>query len=82
MTLAAEMPDLDILWSFGGPVTGLQHHRGITHTFIGLPFEGLVVLGVVWLIHRWRLKRAERVPAKPEIPLDPATAKQELDKLK
>ena len=72
MTLAAEMPDLDILWSLGGPVTGFQHHRGITHTFIGIPFEGLVVLGVVWLIHRWRLKRAERHPA-PDAPLDPIT---------
>ncbi len=59
MTLAAEAPDLDTLWAAGGPVAAFQHHRGITHTFLGLPFEGLVVLGVVWLIHRWRVRRAE-----------------------
>jgi inner membrane protein len=70
MTLAAETPDLDVLWSFRGPVTAFQHHRGITHTFVAIPFEGLVVLGVVWLIHRWRLKRAKRAPARPQ----PATA--------
>jgi inner membrane protein len=60
MTLAAEMPDLDTLWGFDGPVAGFQHHRGITHTLVGLPFEGLVVVGAVWLVHRWRVRaRAE-----------------------
>jgi inner membrane protein len=56
MTLAAEMPDLDTLWTLDGPVAGLQHHRGITHTFLGLPFEALVVVGAVWLVHRWRAR--------------------------
>jgi inner membrane protein len=58
MTLAAEAPDLDTLWIAGGPVAAFQHHRGITHTLLGLPFEGLVVVGAVWLIHRWRIRRA------------------------
>ena len=40
MTLAAELPDLDTLWSFDGPIAGFQHHRGITHTLVGVPFEG------------------------------------------
>jgi inner membrane protein len=59
MTVAAEMPDLDTLWSFGGPVAAFEHHRGITHTFVALPFEALVVVGAVWLLHRWRVRRAE-----------------------
>jgi inner membrane protein len=58
MTLAAELPDLDTLWSADGPVAGFQHHRGITHTLVGLPFEGLAVVGLVWLVHRWRKRRA------------------------
>ena len=53
MTLAAEVPDLDILWSFKGPVAAFEHHRGWTHTLIGLPIEAAIVAGVVWLIHRW-----------------------------
>ncbi|HVV71298.1 MAG TPA: metal-dependent hydrolase, partial [Verrucomicrobiae bacterium] len=57
MTLAAEAPDLDVFWSFRGPIAGFQHHRGWTHTFLGIPFEALVILGVIWLIHRWRLRR-------------------------
>jgi len=57
MTLAAEAPDLDTLWSVDGPIAAFQHHRGWTHTFLGLPFEALVIVGFVWLIHRWRVKR-------------------------
>lgn len=57
MTLAAEAPDLDVLWLFKGPVAAFEHHRGWTHAFIGLPLEAGAVVGVVWLIHRWRLKR-------------------------
>ncbi|MBV9670440.1 MAG: metal-dependent hydrolase, partial [Acidobacteriales bacterium] len=52
MTLAAEAPDIDMLWMFDGPVTNFQHHRGITHTFIGAPFMAALVVGVVWLVHR------------------------------
>lgn len=59
MTLAAEAPDLDVLWAAGGPVAAFQHHRGITHTLVGLPFDGLIVLGAVWLFHRWRVRRAK-----------------------
>jgi inner membrane protein len=57
MTLAAEAPDLDILWGFRGPVAGFEHHRGITHTFLGVPFVALAVTGVVWLWHRSRRKQ-------------------------
>jgi inner membrane protein len=57
MTLAAEAPDLDTLWSFRGPIAAFQHHRGWTHTFLGLPLEAAVIVGFVWLFHRWRLRR-------------------------
>jgi inner membrane protein len=56
MTLAAEAPDIDMLSRLRGPVAELQHHRGITHTFLGAPFVALAVVGLVWLIHRWRKK--------------------------
>jgi inner membrane protein len=53
MTLAAEAPDLDVLWSFRGPVAGFEHHRGWTHTLLGIPFEAAIVTGVIWLGHRF-----------------------------
>src|ERR1700761_7349826 len=62
MTLAAETPDLDVFWSLGGPVTGFQHHRGITHTFVGAPFVALVVTGACWLFHRFRRKPPRIAP--------------------
>ncbi len=54
MTLAAEAPDLDVLWAFRGPVAALEHHRGITHTFLGAPFVALAVTGTIYLWHRFR----------------------------
>ena len=57
MTLAAEAPDLDVLWSFKGPIAAFEHHRGWTHTFFGVPFEAAAVTGVVWLGHRWLQRR-------------------------
>jgi inner membrane protein len=56
MTLAAEAPDLDVFWSFGGPIAGFQHHRGITHTLIGAPFMALAVTTFVYGVHRLRRK--------------------------
>ncbi len=70
MTLAAEAPDLDTLWSAAGPIAGFQHHRGITHTFVGLPFEALIVVGVMWMIHRWRVRRAASKDAASAVALD------------
>ena len=63
MVLAAEAPDLDTLWSIRGPVAVFQHHRGWTHTFLGVPLEAAIVVGIFWLIHRWRTHR--QTAAKP-----------------
>jgi inner membrane protein len=65
MTLAAEAPDLDVLWSIKGPIAAFQHHRGWTHTLIGLPLEAAVVVGTLWLFHRWRRNK----PSKQNAPI-------------
>src|SRR5215472_10298282 len=52
MVLAAEAPDVDILYYFGGSVTGFQHHRGFTHTLLGAPVVAGVVLAGVYGIYR------------------------------
>jgi len=54
LTLAAEAPDLDVLSRFGGPAFGFAHHRGFTHSFLGVPIDAAVVLGFVYLV--WRLR--------------------------
>jgi len=63
MAVAAEFPDVDTLWSLRGPVEGFAHHRGITHTFLGLPFEAAILVGAVYGLHHWRLARAARTAA-------------------
>jgi inner membrane protein len=63
MAVAAEFPDIDTLWGLRGPVEGFTHHRGITHTFLGLPFEAALLVAAVYGLHRWRLARAARAEA-------------------
>jgi inner membrane protein len=58
MVVAAEFPDIDMLWSMRGPIEVFQHHRGITHTFLGLPFEAALVVAGVYGWHRWRVRRS------------------------
>jgi len=54
LTLAAEAPDLDVLGRFGGAAFGFAHHRGFTHSFVGVLIDAVVVVGFVYLI--WRLR--------------------------
>ena len=63
--LAAEAADLDMLWSFAGPVEGLKHHRGITHTFWAVPVVAGAVVGAVWLLDRWRKTRRRNAEGAP-----------------
>lgn len=57
MVLAAEAADIDIIWGIKGSIAGLQHHRGITHSFVGVPVIAALVLGLVYLLHRYRSRK-------------------------
>lgn len=70
MVIAAEIPDLDIFTELRGPVYGFQHHRGATHTFLGVPFDAAAALLIVYVIHRIRAAR-RRKQEKPETKLAP-----------
>jgi inner membrane protein len=64
LTLAAEAPDLDVLSRFGGSAFGLNHHRGFTHSFLGVPLVAAFVVGFIYLL--WRLRgRKSRNPNLP-----------------
>lgn len=64
MTLAAEAPDLDVLWGFKGPVYGFAHHRGFTHSFLGLILVSTVVTGFMYLVWLVRGRRTS-IPGLP-----------------
>ena len=64
VTLAAEAPDLDVLGDTRGEVFGFAHHRGFTHSFLGIALVSAVVVGFVYLI--WRLRGAKsKDPERP-----------------
>jgi inner membrane protein len=54
LTLAAEAPDLDVISRLGGPAFGFAHHRGFTHSFLGIPLMAALVVAFVYLI--WRVR--------------------------
>jgi inner membrane protein len=61
MTLAAEAADIDILAYFKGSAVGFIQHRGITHTFLGIPVLAAIVVGLVWLVDAmWQRRRRDR----------------------
>lgn len=54
VTLAAEAPDLDVLAGIKGRVFGFAHHRGFTHSFLGIALVSATVVGFMYVI--WRLR--------------------------
>jgi inner membrane protein len=64
LTLAAEAPDLDVFTRFRGPAFGFAHHRGFTHSFLGLPLVALLVVAFVYVVWRIR-KRKVKNPTLP-----------------
>jgi inner membrane protein len=64
MTLAAEAPDLDVIGLVKGPVFGFAHHRGFTHSFLGLFLTSAVIVGFMYVI--WLLRgRKTNIPDLP-----------------
>jgi inner membrane protein len=73
MVLAAEVADMDVLWEFKGSIAALQHHRGITHSFVGVPLMAALALAFVYLWHRWRSRGRPATPnltgGMPKLPI-------------
>jgi inner membrane protein len=63
-TLAAEAPDIDVLGRFKDPVFGFAHHRGFTHSFLGLILTSGVVVGLMYVFWLLRGRRTNN----PELP--------------
>lgn len=54
LVIAANLPDIDIVGSPIGRAWYLLHHRGITHSLVGLAGLSVALAGGMWLIGRRR----------------------------
>src|ERR1700743_26538 len=66
-TLAAEAPELDIVWGFAGPVAEPQPHRRTTHPLTAVPVVAAAATGAAWLFHRWSESRRHRASTPDQI---------------
>jgi len=67
MVVAADAADCDVVWRLKGTTEVLQYHRGITHSFVGVPVMAAAALGFVYLLYRFGLRRREPRPGYPPV---------------
>lgn len=58
--IASNLPDADLLGAFGGRWFYFQHHRGITHSLVGVLALGLLLPTLFYLFDYWRARREAR----------------------
>lgn len=67
LTISSEIADIDILTEINGPVYGFQHHRGWTHSFVGVPVMAALAVLIVLAFDRWwpwRRKKPRQLPVR------------------
>ena len=65
LTLAAEAPDIDVIGRLRGSVFGFAHHRGFTHSFLGVPLVAALVVALVYAVWRLRGRRTQNPTLPP-----------------
>lgn len=60
LVVASNLPDVDIITVWWGDLAYLEHHRGITHSILGLALQGPILAG--FMIAFDRLIRLRRQP--------------------
>jgi inner membrane protein len=56
LVLGANLPDIDLITLWGGSVTYLKYHRGITHSVLGVLIEAALLAGIILLGEQWLTK--------------------------
>lgn len=54
LTIAANIPDIDIVSGLAGSTAYLQYHRGLTHSLAFLPVMAILPVLIVWAVARSR----------------------------
>ncbi len=69
LILGANFPDIDIVVGLKNSLTYLEHHRGITHAIVAIPFLSLLLAGLMYIFSRWRKRKNPDLAAARFIPL-------------
>ena len=63
LVIGANLPDIDVLYTLSGdPTTYLVHHRGLSHSFVGLVGLSLIQTAFLWGIGRYLPRKAMPQP--------------------
>jgi inner membrane protein len=60
--LGANAPDIDVFAPIAFPVDGIEFHRGPLHGVIAWPFLAAAIVGILWLVDRWKKRGPETLP--------------------
>jgi inner membrane protein len=54
--IAANLPDIDIVFDLGGVPSYIEHHRGISHSIVGIPLLSLALAAAMYIFTKnfWR----------------------------
>ena len=64
LVIGANLPDVDLLTRFVGPAAYLKHHRGITHSILGVTVLAALLAGILYYFGR------RATPKRSAPPLD------------
>jgi len=48
LVVGSNLPDVDLVWAYGGAATYLKYHRGISHSFVGVTVLAALLAGVIY----------------------------------
>jgi inner membrane protein len=60
--LGANAPDIDVFAPLAFPVDGIEFHRGPLHGVFAWPFLAAAIVGILWLVNRWKPRAPETLP--------------------
>ena len=60
--LGANAPDIDVFAPIAFPVDGIEFHRGPLHSIFAWPFLAAAIVGILWLVDRWKTRGPDTLP--------------------
>jgi inner membrane protein len=63
--LGANAPDIDVFVPLAFPVDGIEFHRGPLHAIFAWPFLAAAIVGILWLVDRWKSRGPDTMPFRP-----------------